>query len=270
MKTLDSRISVLNTTENLLSLLSRETFDYDVQYKTPNVARNPNRAAVEIPFDADAFMTWVDDKVEQENDDQSDRIRSADALEHANISFAHMLRLTPDENVVDVLSGKMNPVDFYAVSLDKAIEAYVEFVMEYLMSIPASSYEVLPVVEYLDPSGNTQDVGKDIFATVEKHKVLMIPVQFKNPDYSILFDLKSKMLHFYRQLINVTQFAVDNDEDERQIKTCELSLEQIYKRFTKLSASLFELWENSELEYEHISDHPFVEETYKLEPNDND
>lgn len=269
MKKLDSRISVLNTPENLLSLLARETFDYDVQYKTPNTEAEHNRAIIEIPFDADAFMTWVDDKVEQENEDQADKVRAADAFEHANISFAHMLRITSDENVVDVLSGKMNPVDFYQVSLDKAIESYVEFVMERLMSITSSSYEILPVAYYLDPSGDTKDIGKDLFATIEEHKVIMIPVQFKNPDYSIEFDMESKMLHFYRQLINVTQFVVDND-DERQIRTHELSFEQCYKHFTKLSANLFELWENGELEYEHISDHPFVEETYKLEPNEED
>lgn len=269
MKTLDSRISILNTEENLLSLFSRETFDYDVQYKTPNVRCAADKVAVELPFNAYAFMEWVDDKVEQDNNDQVDKIEAVDALEYANISFTHMLRLTSDENVVDVLSGKMNPVDFYEVSLDKAIESYVEFVMEHLMSIPTSDYEILPVVEYLDPSGDTKDVGKDIFAAIEKRKVLMIPIQFKNPDCSILFEMKSKALHFYRQLINVTQFAVDND-DERQIRTCNLSLEQIYKHFTKLNASLFELWENSELEFAHISDHPFVKESYKLEPNDND
>ena len=272
MKQLNKKLLGALSDDNKLRLLANETFDYDIVYKDIKANERHSRSIIcSIPFALKRFVNFIDAQIALDNNDQYDKRKSPEALEYANESYVHMLRLSNDEDVADCMLGIKSAVNFYSVDLNKAIEAYIKFVATDLMCIPADAYVIDKPIYYLTPSEQCNNRLLDIESMETSsalkdtnYNVILIPLLFSNNEYVSIYDSYAQH-QWEKHLYTVTHLASTSPG----IRIPDLNnlgkSENVWRLV--MGAELFEIWNSHELALSHISDYPFVTETYKTIEN---
>lgn len=251
MKQVNKKLFAAGTAENMFRLLKNETFDYDFFYTPPDV---PDEWAIVryIPFHTQRFRAWIIAKVNDDNNAQHDKIKSFESLEHAFTSYNHMMKLASEESVIDCLLGNKKAVDFYSVNMNEVLTHYVDMVATKLMCIDKDAYYI----------------GKckgNFYMTEEISEVntILIPIRINSSNYNGIYG-EDKRNAFYKHLKTIVHYATS---------TCVPSMPEFDKEiptaleFEAMANDLFDLWQHVELDQSHISDYPFVAESYKFIEN---